>query len=43
MLTNLSNTYLGITVIAMGNALPDALVTITLAKQGYATMGITGA
>jgi len=32
MLTNLSKTYLGLTVIAMGNALPDALTTVALAK-----------
>lgn len=32
MLSNLSTTYLGITIIAMGNALPEAVVTITLAK-----------
>ncbi|CAD8144515.1 unnamed protein product [Paramecium octaurelia] len=43
MLTNLSNSYLGMTIIAMGNALPDGIVTMTLAKQGYAIMGITGA
>jgi hypothetical protein len=43
MLTNLSKTYLGLTVIAMGNALPDALTTIALAKQGFAIMGMTGA
>lgn len=35
-ITKLSATYLGLTIIAMGNALPDALVTITLAKDGYA-------
>jgi len=32
MLTNLSTSYLGMTVIAMGNALPDGIVTIALAK-----------
>ena len=32
MITNLSKTYLGFTIIAMGNALPDALTTITLSK-----------
>jgi Ca2+/Na+ antiporter len=31
MLTKLSKTYLGLTVIAMGNALPDVITTITLA------------
>lgn len=43
MLSNLAPSYLGMTVIAMGNALPDGLVTMTLAKQGYATMAMTGA
>jgi Ca2+/Na+ antiporter len=31
------------TIIAMGNALPDALTTIALSKEGYAIMGMTGA
>jgi sodium/potassium/calcium exchanger 6 len=43
MLSNLAPSYLGMTVIAMGNALPDGLVTMALAKQGYATMAMTGA
>jgi Ca2+/Na+ antiporter len=34
---------LGLTIIAMGNALPDALTTIALSKQGLAIMGMTGA
>jgi sodium/potassium/calcium exchanger 6 len=32
MITNLSKTYLGLTVIAVGNALPDAVTTIALSK-----------
>jgi Ca2+/Na+ antiporter len=32
MLTGLSKTYLGLTVIAVGNALPDGLGTIAFAK-----------
>ena len=54
MLSKLDKTYLGLTVIAVGNALPDAVTTIALAKQGYgsysdiyifykAMMGLTGA
>ena len=31
-LTGLSSTYLGLTVIAVGNALPDGLTTIAIAK-----------
>lgn len=42
LLTNLPSTYLGLTVIAIGNALPDGLTTIAIAKKGKAIMGITG-
>ncbi len=38
----LNNTYLGITILAVGNALPDALTVVSLSKRGYAIMGITG-
>jgi Ca2+/Na+ antiporter len=31
VLSKLSATYLGLTIIAVGNALPDAMLTITLA------------
>lgn len=43
MLSKLDKTYLGLTVIAVGNALPDAVTTIALAKGGNAMMGLTGA
>jgi len=33
ILTKLSATYLALTIIAIGNALPDALITIALAKK----------
>ncbi len=42
VLFNLQTTYLGLTIIAVGNALPDGLTTIAIAKQGQAIMGITG-
>ena len=42
VLTNLSNTYLGLTVLAMVNSLSDGLTTIAIAKRGRAVMGITG-
>jgi Ca2+/Na+ antiporter len=42
MLSKLSSTYLALTVIAVGNALPDGVTTISLSKQGYAVMGLTG-
>ena len=32
----LDNTFMGLTVLGIGNALPDALTTIALAKKGYA-------
>ena len=41
-LTGLSTTYLGLTVIAVGNALGDGLTTIAIAKKGQAVLGITG-
>jgi Ca2+/Na+ antiporter len=34
LICRLSNTFLGLTVLAIGNALPDALTTIVLAKNG---------
>lgn len=41
-ITKLPATYLALTIIAVGNALPDALMTITMAKNGKAILGITG-
>jgi Ca2+/Na+ antiporter len=32
----LNNTFMGLTILGIGNALPDALTTIALAKKGYA-------
>jgi len=32
----LDNTYMGITILGIGNSLPDALTTIALAKNGFA-------
>jgi len=42
IITKLSATYLALTIIAVGNALPDAIITVALAKKGKATLGITG-
>lgn len=42
LIAQLSNTFLGLTVLAIGNALPDALTTIALAKKGQAITGIIG-
>lgn len=42
VLSKLSATYLALTIIAVGNALPDALITVKLAGEGKAIMGITG-
>ena len=30
------------TIIAIGNALPDGLTTIAISKNGHAIMGLTG-
>lgn len=32
MMLNLSSTYIGLTILAIGNALPDGLTTIAIAK-----------
>jgi len=42
VITKLSTTYLALTIIAVGNALPDAFLTIKLAGRGKAMMGIIG-
>lgn len=42
LIGKLSNTFLGLTILAVGNALPDALTTISLAKNGQAITGIIG-
>jgi len=42
IVTKLPDTYLALTIIAVGNALPDALMTIAFAKEGKAILGITG-
>ena len=34
VLTKLPATYLALTIIAVGNALPDAIITINLASKG---------
>lgn len=39
---NLEEAYLGLTILAIGNALPDALTTIALIKAGAGTMAISG-
>ena len=42
MILKLTTVYIGLTILAVGNALPDALTTIALAKKGKAITGITG-
>jgi sodium/potassium/calcium exchanger 6 len=42
VILNLDNTYLGLTILAIGNALPDALTTIALCKQGAGTLALSG-
>lgn len=36
LIFNLDETFMGLTILGIGNALPDALTTIALAKKGYA-------
>ena len=40
---NLGSVYLGLSILAVGNALPDALTTLALVKSGSGTMAISGA
>ena len=40
---NLNKTFLGLTVLAIGSSIPDALTTITLCKQRESIMAISGA
>lgn len=35
-------TFMALTILGVGNALPDSLTTVALAKKGHAQMGITG-
>jgi solute carrier family 24 (sodium/potassium/calcium exchanger), member 6 len=42
IILNIDNTYLGLTILAIGNALPDALTTIALCKQGLGVMALSG-
>lgn len=42
VILKLDKTFMGLVILGVGNALPDALTTIALAKKGYAQMGITG-
>lgn len=42
VILNLTEAFLGLTVLAIGNALPDALTTISLVKSGAGTMAISG-
>jgi Ca2+/Na+ antiporter len=42
LIFDLDETFMGLTILGIGNALPDGVTTIALAKKGYAQMGITG-
>lgn len=43
IISNLPSSFLGFTVIAIGNAISDILTTIAIAKRGQALMGVAGA
>ena len=40
--SGISPTYMGLTIIAVGSALPDAVTTLALSAKGYGDMAITG-
>jgi Ca2+/Na+ antiporter len=40
ILFKLDTTFMGLTVLGVGNALPDALTTVALAKKGHAQVNI---
>jgi len=42
VLLNLDRTYLGLTVLAMGNSTTDVLTTLSLSKQGESSLAISG-
>lgn len=42
IILNMSASYMGLTVLAIGNALPDTLTTISLMKSGAGTMALSG-
>jgi len=42
MITQLNKTFLGFSVIAGGNVLPDCITLIQLAEEGYAIMALNG-
>ena len=43
ILLNLNKTFLGLTVLAIGSSIPDAITTITLCKQSESIMALSGA
>ena len=42
IILNLQKAYLGLTILAIGNALPDALTTIALSSEGFGVLAISG-
>ena len=42
IILNLQKAYLGLTILAIGNALPDALTTIALSAEGFGVLAISG-
>lgn len=42
LILNLDEAYLGLTILAVGNALPDALTTVSMASKGLGVMAISG-
>ncbi|CAD8189055.1 unnamed protein product [Paramecium octaurelia] len=42
IITELNKTFLGFSLIAMGNVLPDCITLVSLAEEGYAIMALNG-
>jgi len=42
ILTGINETFLGITLIALGNSIGDLFTLYSLAKKGYGIMAMTG-
>ena len=42
IILNLQKAYLGLTILAIGNALPDAVTTIALSAEGLGVLAISG-
>ena len=42
ILLGLDNTFIGLTILAIGNSMPDAMMTLALMREGQGVMAISG-